>query len=203
VGYGLASEVGELRSLRRACDEPEVFGLRLLMTLVLCPLAISRRTTSRPNVCHSCFYADPRVAGSSSAAGALRNGDHSDRANARFARPNIRIYDARVVDLYQWACARYPEGAETKAMAEGEELGSNLLRFAKRASASKANGCVSQKLERGDFKVRPLRLPLQIPERERDAEQPVRTVRPCFRLRLQPRSWWGVMTRARFIRPSI
>jgi len=32
-------------------------------------------------------------------------------------------------------------------MAEREELGSNLLRFAKRASASKANGYVSQKLK--------------------------------------------------------
>jgi hypothetical protein len=36
-------------------------------------------------------------------------------------------------------------------LAEREELGSNLLRFAKRASASKANGYVSQKLKRGDF----------------------------------------------------
>jgi hypothetical protein len=36
----------------------------------------------------------------------------------RFARPNIQIYDARVVDLYQWVCARYlvgVKGAETKA----------------------------------------------------------------------------------------
>jgi hypothetical protein len=36
----------------------------------------------------------------------------------RFARPNIQIYDARVVDLYQRVCARYfvgVKGAETKA----------------------------------------------------------------------------------------
>jgi hypothetical protein len=36
----------------------------------------------------------------------------------RFARLNIQIYDARVVELYQWVCARYRvgvEGAETKA----------------------------------------------------------------------------------------
>jgi hypothetical protein len=46
------------------------------------------------------FLHQPAVAGSSSAA-ALRNGDHSDRADARFARPNIQIYDAHVVDLYQ------------------------------------------------------------------------------------------------------
>ena len=36
----------------------------------------------------------------------------------QFARPNIQIYDAHVVDLYQWICARYligMKGAETKA----------------------------------------------------------------------------------------
>jgi len=36
----------------------------------------------------------------------------------RFARPNIQIYDAHVVDLYQWVYARYlvgVKGAETKA----------------------------------------------------------------------------------------
>ena len=54
----------------------------------------------------------------SSSAGALRNGDHSDRADVRFARANIQIYDARVVVLYQWVCAPYlvgAKGAETKA----------------------------------------------------------------------------------------
>src|SRR2546427_9170338 len=48
------------------------------------------------------------------------NGDRSDRADVRFARPNIQIYDAHVVDLYQWVCARYlvgVKGAETKASA--------------------------------------------------------------------------------------
>ena len=38
----------------------------------------------------------------------------------RFARPNIQIYDAHVLDLYQWVCARYLVGvkdAETKASA--------------------------------------------------------------------------------------
>jgi hypothetical protein len=36
----------------------------------------------------------------------------------RFARPNIQIYDARVVDLYQWVYAGYRvgvKGAETRA----------------------------------------------------------------------------------------
>jgi hypothetical protein len=36
-------------------------------------------------------------------------------------RPNIQIYDAHVVDLYQWVCPRYlvgVKGAETKAKAQ-------------------------------------------------------------------------------------
>jgi hypothetical protein len=36
----------------------------------------------------------------------------------RFARPNIQIYDAQVVDLYQWVSARYlvgVKGAEATA----------------------------------------------------------------------------------------
>ena len=38
------------------------------------------------------------------------------RADVRFARPNIQIHDAHVVDLYQWVSARYLvgiKGAET------------------------------------------------------------------------------------------
>jgi hypothetical protein len=53
-----------------------------------------------------------------SRASALRNGGDFDRADVRFARRNIQIYDARVVDLYQRVCARYlvgVKGAETKA----------------------------------------------------------------------------------------
>jgi hypothetical protein len=40
-----------------------------------------------------------------------------DRADVRFIRPNIQIYDAHGVDLYQWVCAQYlvgVKGAETK-----------------------------------------------------------------------------------------
>jgi hypothetical protein len=36
----------------------------------------------------------------------------------RFARPNVQIYDAQVVDLYQWVIARYlvgVKGAEATA----------------------------------------------------------------------------------------
>ena len=47
-----------------------------------------------------------------------RRGHAVDRADVRFARPSIQIYDAHVVDLYQWVGARYlvgVKGAETKA----------------------------------------------------------------------------------------
>jgi hypothetical protein len=43
------------------------------------------------------------------------------RADVRFARSNIQIYDAHVVDLYQWVCAQYlvgVKGAETKGKAQ-------------------------------------------------------------------------------------
>ena len=46
------------------------------------------------------------------------------RAYARFARPNIQIYDVHVVDLYQWARARYlagVKGAEDMAERVGFE----------------------------------------------------------------------------------
>ena len=39
-----------------------------------------------------------------------------DRADVRFIRPNVQIYDAHVADLYQWVCAQYlvgVKGAET------------------------------------------------------------------------------------------
>jgi hypothetical protein len=62
---------------------------------------------------HLLFLNQAAVAGSSSA-GALRNGDHSDRTDVRFARPNIQIYDAYVVDLHQWVCARYFVGVEVQ-----------------------------------------------------------------------------------------
>jgi hypothetical protein len=80
-------------------------------------------------------------------------------------------------------------------MAEGEELGSNLLRSAKHACASKANGYVSQKLRRGDLNVLAEWIATYAPvaselvaiatvafksQRERDAEQPVRSVCPCY-----------------------
>ncbi len=50
----------------------------------------------------------------------------------RFARPNIQIYDAHVVDLYQWVCARYlvgVKGADTKAK---RDLSSALDRISER-----------------------------------------------------------------------
>jgi hypothetical protein len=47
----------------------------------------------------------------------------------RFARANIQIYDAHVVDLYQWVCARYlvgVKGAETKAKRSQARLSSEF-----------------------------------------------------------------------------
>ena len=32
----------------------------------------------------------------------------------RFSRPNIQIYDAHVIDLYQWVCARYLVGVKVQ-----------------------------------------------------------------------------------------
>jgi hypothetical protein len=43
-----------------------------------------------------------------------------DRADVRFIRPNIQIYDAHVVDLYQWVCVQYlvgVKGAEKSLLA--------------------------------------------------------------------------------------
>jgi hypothetical protein len=47
----------------------------------------------------------------------------TDRADVRFARPNIQIYDAHVVDLYQWACARYLVGVNDAGDYGGESVG--------------------------------------------------------------------------------
>jgi hypothetical protein len=80
-------------------------------------LAIRRRAIGELNVFHSCFYTNPRVAGSSSAS-ALRMVTTLIAQIFPFARPNIQICDAHVVDLYQWVCARYfvgVKGADTKA----------------------------------------------------------------------------------------
>jgi len=74
-------------------------------------------TIGRLNVFHSPSYTNPRLQARVLPA-------RSEMVTTlialivRFARPNIQIYDARVVDLYQWVCARYRvgvKGAETKA----------------------------------------------------------------------------------------
>jgi len=49
----------------------------------------------------------------------------------RFARPNIQIYDARVVDLYQWVCARYLVGVK-RAETRQAHLSSALDRISER-----------------------------------------------------------------------
>ena len=53
----------------------------------------------------------------------------SDRADVRFTRPNIQIYDVHVVDLHQLVCARYlvdVKGAETKARRSKVRLSTEL-----------------------------------------------------------------------------
>lgn len=35
-----------------------------------------------------------------------------------FARPSIQIYDARIVDLYQWVRVRYLVGVDAETMAK-------------------------------------------------------------------------------------
>jgi hypothetical protein len=44
----------------------------------------------------------------------------------RFARPNIQIYDAHVVDLYEWVCARYLVGVKVQIQKAKRDLGSAL-----------------------------------------------------------------------------
>jgi hypothetical protein len=51
----------------------------------------------------------------------------------RFARPNIQIYDARVVDLYQWVCARYLVGVK-RAETRQAHLSSALDRISERTT---------------------------------------------------------------------
>src|ERR1700751_4539406 len=85
--------------------------------------ATSRRSISRHSVAvPACLILnkptqeprEPTVAGSSSA-GAFGNGEHSLIAQVvRFARPNIQIYDAHVVDLYQWVCPQKARGTSAR-----------------------------------------------------------------------------------------
>jgi hypothetical protein len=81
------------------------------------PLVTSHASGLRATNSHSRFYAKPRLqarvlpARSEMVTTLIA-------ADVRFARANIQIYDARVVDLYQWVCALYlvgVKGAETKA----------------------------------------------------------------------------------------
>ena len=53
-------------------------------------------------------------------------------AGVRFARPNIQIYDAHVVDVYQWACARYLVGVKGEDTKAKRDLNSALDRILER-----------------------------------------------------------------------
>ena len=62
---------------------------------------------------------------------ALRNVDHPDRADVRFARRNIQIHDAHVVDLYRWVCAQYLVGVRRRNKGKAQ-LNSALDRISER-----------------------------------------------------------------------
>src|SRR6266436_9376235 len=55
----------------------------------------------------------------------------SNCADIRFARPNIQIYDAHVVDLYQWVCARYLVSVKVQKQRQAQ-LSSALDRISER-----------------------------------------------------------------------
>lgn len=67
---------------------------------------------SRLNVFHSRSN-EPTVSGSSSAARSEVMTTLIAQV-VRFARPNIQIYDAHVVDLYQWVRTRYLVGVKVQ-----------------------------------------------------------------------------------------
>jgi hypothetical protein len=47
----------------------------------------------------------------------------------RFARGNIQIYDAHVVDLYQWICARYRVGVKSADTKEKRDWARHSTEF--------------------------------------------------------------------------
>jgi hypothetical protein len=90
----------------------------------------------RPDSTFSIVVSKPTAVAGSSSADALRDGDHSDRADVRFARPNIQICDAHVV----CGVSRWCEGQKQRHMAERESVKlSNICRYrAKRLWKSKS-----------------------------------------------------------------
>lgn len=73
--------------------------------------------------------------------------------------PNIQIYDAHVVDLHQWACARYlvgVEAAETKArlnsaldrISERITLASELCPAQRQSAGQTSTLCFNEMAER-------------------------------------------------------
>ena len=88
---------------------------------------------------HSRFYTNPRLQARVLPARS-GNGDHSDRADVRFARPNIQIYDAHVADLYQWVCGRYLVGV---CVADQASQGASPIAAGNVTSHQRARACVA------------------------------------------------------------
>jgi hypothetical protein len=88
-----------------------------------------------------------------------RNTHHSDREIFPFARPNVQIYDAHVVDLYQWVCARYlvgVKGADTKAK---RDLNSALDRISEQITTDlQPRGVRGSRLEKQNSLARSMEL---------------------------------------------
>jgi hypothetical protein len=68
----------------------------------------------------------------------------------RFARPNIQIYDAHVIDLYEWVCAQYLVGVKCRNKGKAQ-LSSALDRISETDHAGAAGRCLL--LTRWDLQV--------------------------------------------------
>jgi hypothetical protein len=103
-----------LRATFQACEIVEIVGWRRKWW----DLAISRRTMT------SLLQAHVLLARSEMVTTLIVQ-------IVRFARPNIQIYDVRVVDHYQWVCARYRVGVRVQKQSK-TQLSSGLDRISER-----------------------------------------------------------------------
>jgi hypothetical protein len=88
-------------------------GGRTRTLILVLFFAISRQTIGRLSVFNSRSYTNPRLQARVLPA-------RTEMVTTliaqivRFARPNIQIYDAHVVDLCEWVCARYLVGVKVQ-----------------------------------------------------------------------------------------